>query len=112
MQLIANTSCPTACWLEQLHILKSFPYYAVCVVMKAESRPLTVWRICQWAYLKVERSMRAALAGWARGKYGVSSTYWSGGRISDGISTSSLHKKATDLAPNVHDGSMQLPQLR
>ena len=55
--------------------------------------------------------MRAALAGWAGGKYGGSSTNWLGGRISGGISTPSLHMKASDLALKVHDRPRQLLSL-
>lgn len=77
--------------------LEYAPYKTACVIMKTETEGLKACRVCQWAYLKVECSMRAALAGWAQGKYG-GSTNWSGGRISGGISTSSLHMETTDLA--------------
>lgn len=53
----------------------------------------------QRTYLKVGDSIRAALAGCALGKYTVSSINCSGGRTSGGISTSSLHMKANELAP-------------
>ena len=64
------------------------------------------------AYLNVEGSIRAALAGWAGGQYAESSTNCSGGRISGGTSTSSLHEAAAKLFDKCFTVATQLLYFR